>query len=412
MKLTPRALSLDPDVIAENLPLFREVLQGKTALLPYSSDFDYQQVDDLLLQMRFDQPTDESTALIVHTSGSTGTPKGAQISHSALHASIEATNARLSGPGQWILWLPPYHVAGVLTILRSLQAGQMPIVLTRSTTWAQLAESINHLVSGVAHYLSLVPVQLERAIRYIEDHPDGPTLARQLRRLDAILVGGMSADGELLEAARRHQLPVVTTYGASETCGGCVYDGVPLDGVTVSIGSNSDPMATPSDGRGRIWISGPTLADGYKNIPNHPAFAIPGWYRTDDEGYLDEDGKLVVLGRVDGAINSAGLKVLPSEVERIIDQLCDRESLVFGVPDRDWGEIVVAVVEQTCPPEESRGLVVESPQLRESIRDAMVQVRTPREMIPRRVFEIQRFMRNDMGKIARDRVISLVKSRL
>src|ERR1700721_4855347 len=94
-------------------------------------------------------------------------------------------------------------------------------------------------------------------------------------------------------------ISVVRTYGMSETAGGCVYDGLPLDGVRLRIDD------------GRIVIGGPTLAKGYRNPPDPDPFAEAGWFRTDDVGVVDDSGALSVLGRVDDAISTGGLNVLP-----------------------------------------------------------------------------------------------------
>jgi o-succinylbenzoate---CoA ligase len=126
----------------------------------------------------------------------------------------------------------------------------------------------------------------------------------------------------------------VTTYGMSETCGGCVYDGLPLDGVRVEIRT------------GRIWISGPVLFSGYWGEPG----ASTGWFRTGDLGSLDESGRLTIRGRADDVINTGGHKVVPGEVAAVL-QACPgvRDAAVVGQTDPEWGERVVAVVVPADP---------------------------------------------------------------
>jgi O-succinylbenzoic acid--CoA ligase len=116
----------------------------------------------------------------------------------------------------------------------------------------------------------------------------------------------------------------------TETCGGCVYDGIPLDGVLAEIREE-----------GRIWIAGPVLLSGYR--PG-PPFRGP-WYRTGDLGRLDSAGRLIVRGRADEVINTGGYKVVPGEVAAAL-QSCPgvRDAAVVGEPDPEWGERVVAVV--------------------------------------------------------------------
>jgi o-succinylbenzoate---CoA ligase len=151
-----------------------------------------------------------------------------------------------------------------------------------------------------------------------------------------VLLGGAAAPSGLLSEARAARVPVVTTYGMTETCGGCVYDGVPLDGVQVRIGDDE-----------RIWIGGPVLFSGYLGGPPAPD---DGWLRTGDLGRLDAAGRLVVRGRADDVINTGGALVVPGEVAAVL-QTCPgvRDVAVLGQPDPEWGERVVAVVAPADP---------------------------------------------------------------
>ena len=108
----------------------------------------------------------------------------------------------------------------------------------------------------------------------------------------------------LLAGARAAGARVLTTYGMTETCGGCVYDGRPLDGVSVRIGPD-----------GRIGLAGPVLFAGYRGRPDLTAAALDGpWFVTSDLGELDGDGRLAVHGRADGMINTGGEKVAADQV--------------------------------------------------------------------------------------------------
>jgi O-succinylbenzoic acid--CoA ligase len=148
-----------------------------------------------------------------------------------------------------------------------------------------------------------------------------------------VLLGGAAAPAALLDAARAAGIPVVTTYGMTETCGGCVYDGIPLDGVRVKIDD------------GRIWIGGPVLFSGYRGESRYD-----GWFRTGDLGYLDASGRLTVRGRADDLINTGGYKVVPAEVaEALRDCPGVRDAVVLGQPDPEWGERVIAVVVPADP---------------------------------------------------------------
>jgi O-succinylbenzoic acid--CoA ligase len=133
---------------------------------------------------------------------------------------------------------------------------------------------------------------------------------------------------------------VVTTYGMTETCGGCVYDGIPLDGVSVAAGAD-----------GRIRITGPVLFSGYRRRPDLTAAALQdGWLVTSDLGTVDESGHLVVRGRADDVINTGGQKVVAGEVAAALETCPGvREVVVVGRPDPQWGERVTAVVVPADP---------------------------------------------------------------
>ena len=173
----------------------------------------------------------EGTAVVVGTSGSTGVPKGVELSAAALLHSARASLARVGArPGErWLCCLPATHIAGLQVLVRSLVSGTDPVLADRAD--AQTVASC-----GCAH-VSVVPTQLQRLL----DVDISP-----LAGFSSVLLGGAAAPPGLLDAARAARVPVVTTYGMTETCGGCVYDGIPLDGVRVEGG----------DEDGRIWIGG------------------------------------------------------------------------------------------------------------------------------------------------------------
>jgi O-succinylbenzoic acid--CoA ligase len=296
-------------------------------------------------------PVADGTAVIVGTSGSTGVPKGVELSAAALLHSARASLARLGArPGQrWLCCLPATYIAGLGVLVRSLVAGTEPVL-------AERADARTVAGSGCAH-VSLVPTQLQRLLPDQGQAGDGPA---PLAGFSSVLLGGAAASPRLLAAARAAGIAVVTTYGMTETCGGCVYDGRPLDGVQVSIGDEQDPRAA---GGGRIWIAGRTLFSGYRGEPAgtraepagaraaEPAGALrDGWFRTGDLGQLDASGQLRVRGRADDLINTGGHKVVPGEVTAVL-QTCPgvRDAAVLGQPDPEWGERVVAVVSPADP---------------------------------------------------------------
>lgn len=316
--------------------------------------------------------------MVLRTSGSTtGTGKLVGVSMDALVASARATHKRLGGPGIWVLALPAYHAAGVQVLVRAAVAGTHvfnaykeggfdPQHLAQVIDAACVAaadcdagssfddDAVSSCAGGAGGeaegalaaddsgracpvYTSLVPTQLRRAL-------DDEQLRGALARLDAVLIGGAAADAQLLEQAKAAGIRVVTTYGMSETCGGCVYDGQPLPGVSMDV-----DQAT-----GAIWLSGPMLATGYlgdeertrRCFVSRPQAGEPArrWFITSDRGHI-VDGRLQVLGRLDDVIISGGIKVEPGPIEALLalNPLVS-ECAVVGLPDLQWGQVVTAVV--------------------------------------------------------------------
>jgi O-succinylbenzoic acid--CoA ligase len=268
-------------------------------------------------------------SVLVATSGSTGRPRLVVLPPTALRASAAATAVRLGGPGRWLLALPADHVAGVQVIVRALLAGAPPVVqdLRGGFRPAGFAAATAHLGSG-RRYTSLVPTQLLRLL------DAGGAALDALRGYDAVLVGGAALDPRLRERAQAAGVRVVATYGMTETAGGCVYDGVPLDGVRVRL-----------DDDGRIVIGGPTLSAGYLDDPAATAAAfVDGEFLTSDLGRR-ADGRLEVLGRIDDVIVSGGEKIAPAAVERVLAaQPGVQAACVVGLPDPEWGAVVGAAL--------------------------------------------------------------------
>jgi o-succinylbenzoate---CoA ligase len=258
-------------------------------------------------------PVDDEVCAVVPTSGSTGAPRGVELTAACLTASARAT-AEVVGEGQWLLAIPPTHVGGLQVLVRSVLAGTPPVVLRGPTTVGSFDEAAARL-TGPARLVSLVPTQLRRLLG-----------SPALRSFDAVLLGGAAAPASLVDAARADGVRVVTTYGMTETSGGCVYDGVPLPGVELEVGE-------------RIVVRGPVVARGVLGGER-----FDGQVRTNDVGEW-RGGRLVVLGRADDVVVTGGAKVAPAAVE---DRLRTHPSVVdvavVGVPDEEWGQRVRAVV--------------------------------------------------------------------
>jgi o-succinylbenzoate---CoA ligase len=275
-------------------------------------------------------PVSEQTAVVIATSGSTGQPKGVELSASALTHSARASLARVgAAPGErWLLCLPATHIAGIQVLVRSLVAGAAPVIAGRLDA-AALAGS------GCAH-VSIVPTQLRRLLGTAGSAVSGANgPATWAGTFKSVLLGGAAAPASLIARAREAGIPVVTTYGMSETCGGCVYGNFPLDGVSVTAGDD-----------GRLRISGPVLFAGYRLRPDLTAAALDGeWFVTSDLGTTAADGRVTVRGRADDVINTGGEKVVAGEVASVLETCPGvREAVVVGRPDPEWGERVTAVI--------------------------------------------------------------------
>ncbi|MGH3384193.1 MAG: AMP-binding protein [Nocardioidaceae bacterium] len=307
--------------------------------------------------------------LVVRTSGSTGRPKDVVLSRPAMLASARATLARIGGPGQWLLALPAHYVAGAQVLLRSVVGGTDPVVADEHATFAAAADA---MADGVRRYVSLVPTQL---VRLLAD----PESRSALTAFDDVLLGGAAATPTLLTDSRAAGVRVVTTYGMSETCGGCVYDGVPLDGVGVRL-----------DSTGRIHLLGPVLFDGYRDRPELTAETlVDGQLRTPDLGRLDDDGRLEVLGRADDVVVSGGVNVpLPAVEQRLREHPAVGEVAVVGADDQEWGSRVVAFLAVR----EKVGL--------EALRD-FVSATLPRAWAPRQLVVVPTLPMLDSGKVDR-----------
>ena len=257
------------------------------------------------------RPTDppqvpSEVALVVATSGSTGSAKFVLHSASTLLASARATHAYLGAqPGErWALRLPLTHIAGLMVIVRSLL--------------------LDSALSENGEYQAVVPTQLFRALQ------GGETLVA-LQNAKAVLVGGGPSEVKLIEEARAAGINVITTYGMSETAGGCVYNGRPLAGVKIVL-----------DSAQQIFVSGPQVALGY--LHDSTGFQ-DGGFLTQDIGQWREDGLLEILGRADEVVISGGEKILLGAIEERIRSMPGvLDAHLFTRKSAEWGEEVVCAL--------------------------------------------------------------------
>lgn len=321
--------------------------------------------------------SEEPEPLIIETSGSTGTPKRVVLSRPAILASVAATTRRLGAEGCWLLTLPATYVAGLQVVVRSLVAGFEPALVADHPSFAAAYDA----APEVPRFVSLVSAQLPGLL-------DDATDLDALRECHTVLLGGGRIDPELRARAEDEGVNVIATYGSSETAGGCVYDGVPLDGVAVAVAED-----------GRIRIAGPTLFKGYDGEPSLTRDSlIDGWFLTSDRGEFDDEGRLRVLGRIDEVVVSGGVNVASSQVaERLRQHPRVTQAAVVGVPDERWGQRVVAVVVST------EGAALE--ELRDFVAEAM-----PRSWAPRQLVVLGQLPMLPNGKIDRLGLIRIAEA--
>ena len=310
---------------------------------------------------RLDEPLEAGAAVLIGTSGSTGDPKGVLLTADAIRASAAATHDRLGGPGTWVCPLPMHYVAGLMTAARAAVAGTEVLVAPSDLSLLPAPDGRS--------YLSLVAAQLHRAL-------EQPAITSALALFDAVLVGGSAIPAGLLRRGRDAGITLVATYGMAETCGGCVYDGVPLGGVRLDF----DPGE-------RILITAPQVFAGYRFDPVATAAALDGrTLRTQDRGRW-RDGRLQVLGRVDDVVVTGGINVDLAQAQRACDEAFGPSTVgLLGVPDERWGVRIVALSAADLPLDE----------LRDRLARSLQPVAVPREV--RRVAGLPR---TSTGKIDR-----------
>ena len=280
------------------------------------------EVEGILRRMQPDVEVAAEVAAVVVTSGTSAEPKGVELTWDGLAASAAAVSAALEADGRdrWLACLPLHHVAGLAVLGRAWATGT-PVTVLGGFDVATVAAADATLVS-------LVPTMVRR----MRD------AGADLHRFRRILLGG----GPVHETGDN----IVATYGMTETWGGVVHDGHPLDGVELALGD-----------AGEILVRAPMVMRGYRLDPEQTAAALSpqGWFHTGDMGAFEADGRLRVVDRLRDLIITGGVSVSPGEVEAVLgDHRGVADVCVTGAPDPEWGERVVAhvvPVDRAAPPQ-------------------------------------------------------------
>jgi O-succinylbenzoic acid--CoA ligase len=277
----------------------------------------------------------DEVAAVIATSGSTGSPRGVLLTADQLTSLSPWVNGAGNRP-QWIAALPVTSMGGLNVLIRALAADRAPLSVSSvggagpftSHQFEDVVDAASRVTDDVR--VSLVPAQVARLLA------DDRGIAALLR-CRTVLVGGAALRPSLRAGASALGIPLTTTYGATETAGGCVFDGVPLPGVAVS--TEGAP--------GVLAINGPSVALGYRADPEATLRAFGPWgYRTSDLGEVDGDGRVRVMGRVDDVVVVNGVNVSPTAIERVLDDLPDIvTAAVVAVDDADSEPALHAFIE-------------------------------------------------------------------
>lgn len=300
------------------------------------------------------RPMQDGDALVIASSGSTGAPKGIIHTHSSILAGAQASASRLQlgASDHWLVCIPVSHVGGFSVISRALHTGAA-LTLLPAFDVAAVEQALRN---GVTH-TSLVATLLSR-------------IDTSLFR--TILLGGSSAPDNLPSN-------VVTTYGMTETGGGVVYNGQPLDNVEIRIVD------------GEIYLRCPMLMRAYRD--DQTLSIEDGWYATGDIGEIDENAKLSVHGRQTDVIITGGENVWPSVVENsLASHPIVNQVVVRGMPDTTWGQRIVAYVVLDGSAQTSEAKLLSD--LREHVKQSL-----PAFCAPQQIVVLAEIPRTSLGKV-------------
>jgi len=302
----------------------------------------------------------EDIALVLHTSGTTSRPKRVPLSHKNLLVSARnvASTYALNDDDVALCVMPLFHIHGfVASTLATLSSGGTVVVVPRFeplSFWSTVREHDVTWYSAVPAIHQMLLARTKGTTR-----PSGSEQLRFIRSCSAALPAA-----KMLELEERFGVPVVEAYGMTEAAHQMSSN--PLTGVrkpgSVGCATGSEIAILDDAGeqletgrRGEVCIKGPSVFSGYEDNPDANAASFTrGWFRTGDQGFLDDDGYLTLLGRIKELINRGGEKISPREIDEVLmTHPSVSEAVCFAVPDRFYGEKVAAAVVLNKPETET-----------------------------------------------------------
>lgn len=339
------------------------------------------------------------------TSGTTSEPKIVPLKRrQMLYATkASANNFRPRVNHFWLLCLPLSHIGGISIILRSLLYGSG--IFRMKSFHPKMIKTFlieNKLIQAA----SLVPTMLKRLF-------DTPEFYIH-NNFKAILLGGGPVDQDLIEQCAKRGVPLIPSYGMTETCAQIAAN--PLlkpsgtYGPMKSVGRLFQPNAIQirdDEGQpvgvntsGEIWLKGPQIFDGYQNREDESHFDNEGWFNTGDYGYLNANDQLFIESRRNDLIITGGENVSPFEVESELKKIDPiNEAAVIGLPDEEWGQLVVAVVVAKTKQ------TINSERIQQELKERISSYKVPKEII-----QTDSLPKTGTGKIIRDELPKLFEN--